>query len=217
MKLNIKIPTSLKDITLRQYKKFLKIQESVKEQKFLNAKMIEILCDVKLEKVMLLQLNDSQEIVKLLSNMFDEKPALITRFKLNGIEYGFHPELDDLTLGEYIDLDTFIGDWDNMEKAMNVLYRPVLVKLKDKYNIEEYRTETSEKLLDMPMDAAMSSIFFLWNLGLDLSTTMTNSLEEEEGNEALTQYLTSQRNGVGISQFTDSLKGILEDLKISLN
>jgi len=217
MKLNIKIPTSLKDITLRQYKKFLKIQESVKEQKFLNAKMIEILCDVKLEKVMLLQLNDSQEIVKLLSNMFDEKPALITRFKLNGIEYGFHPELDDLTLGEYIDLDTFIGDWDNMEKAMNVLYRPVLVKLKDKYNIEEYRTETSEKLLDMPMDAAMSSIFFLWNLGLDLSTTMTNSLEEEKGNEALTQYLTSQRNGVGISQFTDSLKGILEDLKISLN
>ena len=217
MKLNIKIPTSLKDITLRQYKKFLKIQESVKEQKFLNAKMIEILCDVKLEKVMLLQLNDSQEIVKLLSNMFDEKPALITRFKLNGIEYGFHPELDDLTLGEYIDLDTFIGDWDNMEKAMNVLYRPVLVKLKDKYNIEEYRTETSEKLLDMPMDAAMSSIFFLWNLGLDLSTTMTNSLEEEEGNEALTQYLTSQANGVGTSQFMDSLTDVLKNLKVSLN
>ena len=216
MKLNIKIPTSLKDITLRQYKKFLKIQESVKEQKFLNAKMIEILCDVKLEKVMLLQLNDSQEIVKLLSNMFDEKPALITRFKLNGIEYGFHPELDDLTLGEYIDLDTFIGDWDNMEKAMNVLYRPVLVKLKDKYNIEEYRTETSEKLLDMPMDAAMSSIFFLWNLGLDLSKTMMNYLDKEE-EQALTQYLNSQPNGGGIIHFTDSLKETLQDLKISLN
>ena len=99
---------------------------------------------------------------------------------------------------------------------MNVLYRPVLVKLKDKYSIEKYRPETSEKLLDMPMDAAMSSIFFLWSLGLELSKTMTNSLVEEEG-KALTQYLTSQKNGDGINQFSGSLKEILHDLKISLN
>ena len=52
--------------------------------------------------------------------------------KIEGKEYGFHPELDDLLLGEYIDLDNFIGDWDNMEKAMNVLYRPIIVRLKDK-------------------------------------------------------------------------------------
>ena len=44
----------------------------------------------------------------------------MTRFNLNKVDYGFHPELDEMTLGEYIDLDTFIGDWDNMEKAMNV-------------------------------------------------------------------------------------------------
>ena len=215
--MKITIPTSLSDITLRQYKHFLKIEKGQTESKFYSAKMIEIFCNMPFEKVILLKVKDSQEIIDLLSDMFETKPALVRKFKIDKLEYGFHPELDELTLGEYIDLDTFIGDWDNMEKAMNVLYRPVLVKLKDKYNIEEYRTETSEKLLDMPMDAAMSSIFFLWNLGLDLSTTMTNSLEEEEGNEALTQYLTSQRNGVGISQFTDSLKGILEDLKISLN
>ena len=51
MAIKIKIPTSLKDITLRQYKRFLKIQENVKEERFLNAKMIEIFCNVKLEKV----------------------------------------------------------------------------------------------------------------------------------------------------------------------
>jgi len=216
MKMNIKIPTSLKDITLRQYKHFLKIQETVEDQRFLNAKMIEILCNVKLDQVMLLRLNDSQEIVKILSNLFDEKPGLVTRFKLNGIEYGFQPQLDELTLGEYIDLDTYIGDWENMEKAMNVLYRPIVVKLKDKYNIEEYKLENDQQLLNMPMDAAMSSIFFLWNLGLDLSRTMTNSLDNQE-TEALTQYLTSQANGVGTSQFMDSLTDVLKNLKVSLN
>ena len=216
MKINIKIPTSLKEITLRQYKKYLNIQKKVKDPRFLNAKMIEILCNVRLEDVMLLKLSDSQEITSILSKVFDAKPSLITRFKLNSVDYGFHPELDDMTLGEYIDLDTFIGDWDNMEKAMNVLYRPVVVKLKDRYNIEEYRLGTEGVLLDMPMDAVMSSIFFLWSLGLDLAKTMTNSLETEE-TEILTQYLSSQKNGVGINQFTDSLKETLQGLKISLN
>ena len=216
MKLNIKIPSSLKEITLRQYKSYLKLQETVKEERFLNAKMIEIFCKLKLKDVMLLKLKDSNEILGLLSSLFESKPTLVSKFKLNGLEYGFQPQLDDMTLGEYIDLDTYIGDWENMEKAMNVLYRPVIVKLKEKYSIEEYNTETSDQLLDMPMDAAMSSIFFLWNLGLELSKTMTSSLAEEE-TEVLTQYLNSQKSGVGINQFTDSLKGILQDLKISLN
>lgn len=216
MNINIKIPNSLKEITLMQYKKFLKIQETVKDEKFLNAKMIEIFCNIELPKVMLLKFNDSQEIVNILLKMFEEKPKLVNRFKLNKVDFGFHPQLDDLTLGEYIDLDTFIGDWDNMEKAMNVLYRPVIVTLKDKYNIDEYKLGTESRLLNMPMDAVMSSIFFLWNLGLDLSKTMTSSLDNQE-NKVLTQFLNSQRNGDGINHFLDSLKGTLEDLKISLN
>lgn len=216
MAIKIKIPSSLKDITLRQYKKYMKIEESVENERFLNAKMIEIFCDVELEKVMLLHMKDSTEISSIISNIFNEKPSLVTRFKLNGIEYGFQPQLDELTLGEYIDLDTFIGDWENMEKAMNVLYRPVIVKLKDKYNIDEYVVGNEEILLDMPMDAVLSSIFFLWNLGLELSKIMTNSLEEGEI-EALTQYLNSQENGVGINQFMHSLTEMLQDLKISLN
>ena len=216
MAIKITIPTSLKDITLGQYKRFLKLEDSIEDERFLNAKMIEIFCGIELEQVMLLQVSDSQEIVKILSQLFDEKPTLVKRFKLNGVDYGFHPQLDDLTLGEYIDLDTFIGDWENMEKAMNVLYRPVIVKLKDKYSIDEYVTQNDDLLLNMPMDAVMSSIFFLWNLGLDLAQTMTNSLGEGE-TKVLTQYLNSQENGVGINQFTDSLKVMLQDLKISLN
>ena len=216
MAIKITIPTSLKDITLGQYKRFLKLEDSIEDERFLNAKMIEIFCGIELDKVMLLQVRDSQEIVKILSQLFDEKPTLVKRFKLNGVEYGFHPQLDDLTLGEYIDLDTYIGDWENMEKAMNVLYRPIIVKLKDKYTIDEYVVQNDDLLLDMPMDAVMSSIFFLWNLGLDLAKTMTNSLGEGE-TEALTQYLNSQENGDGISQFTHSLKAMLHDLKISLN
>ncbi len=216
MKVKITIPSSLNDITLQQYKRYLKIQEKVKDERFLNAKMIEIFCNVDLKSVMHLQLKDSEEIVSIITGLFNSKPALVKRFKLNGVEYGFQPQLDEITLGEYIDLDTYIGDWENMEKAMNVLYRPVLVSVKDKYSIDEYRVGTEGAIINMPMDAVMSSIFFLWNLGLDLSKNMTSYLEETQ-NETLIQFLNSQKNGVGINQFTDSLSEILEDLKISLN
>ena len=164
MKLSIDIPTSLKDVTLKQYKHFLKMQDKNKDDKFVQAKMIEIFCNVRLDQVLKLRFNDTQEIVKILSGLFEEKPPLVHKFKINKKEYGFHPELDDLSLGEYIDLDTYIGDWDNIEKAMNVLYRPITHKLKDNYNIEEYKAEDNPDLLNMPMDAVLSSIFFLWNL-----------------------------------------------------
>tara|TARA_R110000744_G_scaffold102713_1_gene197318 strand:- start:1060 stop:1710 length:651 start_codon:yes stop_codon:yes gene_type:complete len=215
METKITVPTSLSEITLRQYKHFLEIQEKNTEDRFLNAKMIEIFCDIKLEQVMLLQLKDSAEITSIISKMFEEKPSLVTMFNLNGVEYGFHPQLDEITLGEYVDLDTFIGDWPNIEKAMNVLYRPVIAKLKGKYSIEDYKTGAEGDILDMPMDAVLSSIFFLWNLGLDLSKTMTNSLDNRE-TEILTQYLNTQESGDGINQFTHSLKETLQDLKISL-
>jgi hypothetical protein len=216
MKLDITIPTDLSEITLRQYKHFLKIQKSQDDENFLSAKIIEIFCKVKLEDVMQIKFNDSEYIVNTLTEMFEQKPNLVTKFKLNNKEYGFHPQLDDLTLGEYIDLDTFIGDWENIEKAMAVLYRPVVNKLKDKYTIEEYKVGRDAEILDMPMDAVLSSIFFLWNLGLDLSKTMMNYLDKEE-TQALTQFLNSQPNGAGITQFTVLLKETLQDMKISLN
>tara|TARA_R110000737_G_scaffold192703_3_gene214037 strand:- start:2 stop:652 length:651 start_codon:yes stop_codon:yes gene_type:complete len=216
MSIKINIPTRLKDITLRQYKRYLRLEDSVEDQRFLNAKMIEIFCSVPLDKVMLLKVKDSTEISNIITDIFEEKPSLVKRFELNGVEYGFQPQLDELTLGEYIDLDTFIGDWENMERAMNVLYRPIIVKLKDKYNIDKYVVSNDEFLLDMPMDAVLSSIFFLWNLGLDLSKIMTGYLDKGE-TEALTKYLDSEKNGAGISQFIHSLREMLEDLKISLN
>jgi hypothetical protein len=216
MKLSIDIPTKLEDITLRQYKRFFKVQEQTQDNKLLNAKMIEIFCSSNLDDVMRLKLNDIDEIVGIITKLFDQKPNLVKSFKVNKVEFGFHPQLDDLTLGEYIDLDTFIGDWNNMEKAMNVLYRPITAKLKEKYSIEDYNVNLHPNIVDMPLSAVMSAIFFLWNLGIDLSSSMTNSLEEGQ-TKALMDYLTSQENGDGINHFMVSLKGILQELKVSLN
>jgi len=216
MKANINVPTELNEITLKQYQKFLKVQNSSKDNNLIQSKMIEIFCKIKTQDVLNIKLSDADRIANLISNMFEEKPDLVKSFYLGGVEYGFVPDLDEITLGEYIDLDTYMGDWDNIHTAMNVLYRPIKQKLGDKYLIEDYNVETKDLLLQMPMDAVFGSIIFFYHLGIDLSKTMMNYLENKEEKQLL-QELGFQKSGDGIRAFTDSLQEILHDLKISLN
>jgi len=216
MKVEITIPDSLSEVTLDQYQRYLKIQDNNQDEKFLASKMIEIFCGVKLSDTLKMKYADVDGICNILVDMFNEKPQLVTKFKMKGVEYGFIPKLDDISLGEYIDLDAFLGDWENMHRAMAVLYRPIESKYGDKYSIKDYEAGDGEVMKDMPLEAVISSIIFFYHLGIDLSQAMMNYLEEQE-ETSLVQYLNSEQSGVGINQFTHSLKGILDDLKISLN
>ena len=216
MKANINVPTELNEITLKQYQKFLKVQDSKQNNTFLQTKMIEIFCNVKMQDALNIKLSDADRISSLISEMFEQKPDLVKSFWLNNVEYGFVPDLDEITLGEYIDLDTYMSEWENIQIAMNVLYRPIKQKLGEKYLIEEYDPDTKDKLINMPMDAVFGSIIFFYRLGIELSQTMMNYLENEEGNLQV-QGLDFLKNGDGIQAFTDSLEEILQDLKISPN
>jgi hypothetical protein len=215
MKVDINIPDSLGEITLEQYQKYLKIQDENKDEKFLAVKLIEIFCGLRGDHVLMMRATDIQDIVNIITDMLNDTPQLVTKFKMKGKQYGFIPKLEDMSFGEYIDLDTFMGDWDNMHRAMNVLYRPITDQYGDKYAIEDYKVDTAEQMKDMPMNAVLGSILFFYNLGMDLSRTMLNSLESKEAN--LAQYIISEENGGGINHFSHSLKGIFDDLKISLN
>ena len=216
MKVEITIPDSLSEVTLDQYQRYLKIQDNNQDEKFLASKMIEIFCGVKLSDTLKMKYADVDGICNILVDMFNEKPQLVTKFKMKGVEYGFVPKLDDISLGEYIDLDAFLGDWENMHRAMAVLYRPIENKYGDKYSIVDYEAGDGEVMKDMPLEAVISSIIFFYHLGIDLSQAMMNYLEEQE-ETSLVQYLNSEASGVGINQFTHSLKAILDDLKVSLN
>ena len=110
MKVELIVPSDLSEITLKQYQKFLKLQDSNEDNYFLQCKMIEIFCNLEAKNVRMLKVGDANKVVEVLNNMFEAKPDLTRRFKIGGVEYGMIPNLDDISLGEYIDLDTYIGD-----------------------------------------------------------------------------------------------------------
>ena len=217
MKVELTVPSNLSEISLKQYQKFLKLQESNEDSYFLQCKMIEIFCNLDAKSVRLLKISDADRVVDIINNMFEAKPDLIRTFKIGGVEYGIIPDLDEMSLGEYIDLDTYIGDWQNMQIAMNVLYRPISKKIGDKYLIKEYALDAKQKLEEIPMDVVLGSIFFLWNLGIDLSKTMVNYLETPQMDNLMQQQIFQESMDGFKASSLHSLKTILEELKISLN
>ena len=217
MQIEINVPTSLNEITLEQYQKFLKASEETPEGSFLDAKMIEIFCGIPLSDSYKLKMSSVQAIVDILTDMLNEKPAHIDKFSLDGVQYGFIPDLDEMSLGEYVDLDGNASDWQKMHVAMNVLYRPVITSKKGKYNIKEYTADDPDKMKDMPLGVALGSLFFFYNLGLELSKHTILSSSNQAEMEIIQEQLTSEKNGDGTHQFLVSLEGMLESLKISLN
>jgi len=214
MKVELIVPNNLNEVTLGQYQEYIKLKDLSETE--LSLKMIEIFCNLKSEQVRYLKATDVRTVVTIISEMFDSKPSLVNTFKIDGIEYGFIPNLDEMSFGEYIDLDTFIGDWDNIEKAMGVLYRPVEMRKGNRYHIKEYEAGETEHLKAMPLDAVLGSILFFYRLGNDLCRIMMNSLEDTEI-KTFQAHLNSEANGVGTQAFMLSLNQILDDLKISQN
>jgi len=214
MKVELIVPNSLNEVTLGQYQEYIKLKDLSETE--LSLKMIEIFCNLKSEQVRYLKATDVRTVVTIISEMFDSKPSLVNTFKIDGIEYGFIPNLDEMSFGEYIDLDTFIGDWDNIEKAMGVLYRPVEIRKGNRYHIKEYEAGETEHLKAMPLDAVLGSILFFYRLGNDLCKITMNSLEGKEMEE-FQAHLNSEANGVGTQAFMLSLNQILDGLKILPN
>lgn len=219
MKLQITIPTSLDEITLEQYQKFLSIAKDNPDGEFLQHKMVEIFCGIDLKNAAKISFKDVNEITTKLSNLFNQKYDLKRTFKLGNTEFGFITNLDEITLGEYTDLDKYISDWDMMHNAMAVLYRPITKKLKDKYQIEEYNGSYTycDAMKFMPVDVALGAMVFFYNLGNELLKSTIHFLENNKEFQNIVNNHNLEVNGVGIAASMLSLKEMLEDLKIFPN
>ena len=122
----IEVPNDMSEITLGQYQKFAKLVEKEQEEDFLQKKMIEIFCGIDLKEVDQYKYTAVKKISKILSEMLQQKPKLKTRFHYKGKELGFIPRIEDLSFGEFVDLDMLMKDWDSMDKALGILYREIL-------------------------------------------------------------------------------------------
>ena len=224
IELELKVPQKLEAIKLKQYQEYLKVQkdnEDVEDaQNFLNSKCIQIFCGLTLKESYNLPVKMFDGVLSQIGKCFEEPTPLIKEFSMtgsNGVEvsFGMIPSLDEMTFGEYIDLENFMSDWDSMHKAMAVLYRPITFNKNGKYLIEDYDGTDKywEVMKDAPVNVALGAMVFFYRLGKKLCKyTMDYLLLQQNQNQASVQEKDLERNGDGINQFMLSLEKTYQEL-----
>ena len=176
-----KIVDSWKDVTLEKWQQLTlgKKKSKTKEAK----ETIKALSTLPIKLVEEMSLSDVAAIFEKLSNL-QIQGKLKKVFEIDGIEYGFLPDLDEITLGEWADIEHYIKDGidKNMHKIMAVLFRPVTSKEGKMYSVQAYKDgrERAEKFKKkMNAEQVQHSLVFFWNLGNELLTTLPLFLMEK--------------------------------------
>ena len=219
MKLDLTIPTDLNEITFGQYQQFVKVKETTNDNEMLAEKMIQIFCGIELKEIVNIKFTEVKKLVEHFNKLFSETPKFVPTFKIKDMEFGFIPDLQNISFGEYVDLEENLKSWDTYHKAMAVMYRPIKLKVKDSYEIMEYRgtADFAELMKFSPLGVVLSSSVFFWTLGSELLQSTIHYLEQEITKnpkvlEILAKQHNFQNNGDGINQFMRSLKAMSQNL-----
>ena len=225
--ITLNIPSSLSDITLGQYQKYIKDIKHLTEKEeptqeeieFSNLKLLECFCNINLKQAYQLPMTEFSSVINHINELFNVDHKLHNKFQMtdpdgNEVTFGFIPKLEDISMGEFVDLEKYISDWQQMHKAMAILYRPVIHEKNNFYLIEDYEgsDKYSDVMKDSPIQAALGSMVFFYSLGNELSKHLMDSLAKQlKVDSDFKQHL--EQSGVGINQFTHSLEEMSENLK----
>ena len=218
MKLELVIPTSLSEIPLMHYQKYMVVASNKDNSElFISQKMIEIFCGIELKNVVNIKFSDVIDLVSHFKKIFDNKLELKKTFEIQGVKFGFINELEDISFGEYVDLESNIIDVQSFHKAMAVMYRPITSQKGDKYTIDKYSgtANYAELMKYAPLDVVLPASVFFWNLGSELLAATLSYLENQitkKNKTILAKQLNLDSGGDGINQYINSLKETLQSL-----
>ena len=222
----IEVPSAKENIQLHKYQKYFKLLQENEDisMDFHRLKVLQIFCDLELNEANKLPVAQLDFVVEQIVNILSTEDRLQRRFTMTDpsgktVEFGFMPNMSEMTLGEYVDLEGYISDWDKMHKALAVMYRPIIAGKGDFYEIEEYEgsDKYSEVMKDAPMSVATGAMVFFYNLGNELLKTTLHSLQEDlkEGVQEgqVQQNHPLEKNGDGINQYMRSLEEMSSNLR----
>jgi hypothetical protein len=197
-----KLISKWEDVTLEKWLKLIDFHKGSKSEEALNT--IAELSNIPKELINQLELRDVALMMSKLSELQAKQDSSLKRvIEIDGKRYGFHPDLDSITLGEYADLEQFIkmGVEKHLPEVMAILYRPIVEQKENVYTIEAYDGNISiraEEMRKMSAEQVQSALVFFYLFVKELYLTMELSLTHrlmEMKTQLRTQDL--QTNGVG--------------------
>lgn len=197
-----KLISKWEDVTLEKWVKLINFKQGAKSTEALET--ITALSNIPKDLINQLELKDVVVILQKVSELqMNADSSLKKIIKIEGKEYGFHPDLDSITLGEYADIEHFLklGMEDYLPEIMAILYRPVIEKENDIYTIKAYDGNIkirAEKMKKMSGQQVQNALVFFYHLGKILWTHIELfSVERLTEMQKQSQMKASQKNGGG--------------------
>lgn len=209
MKIKARIPTSMSDVTVEQYQQWIAVAEKPdQDAAFLDEKLIQYMTG--LDQIIITRMNRKQyvEVLGKIKKLMEETPEFVPTFKMDGVEYGFIPNLEtDVLFREWVDLDAHMKSWETMHKALAIMYRPITMRVGERYQIEEYDHKSgSDHFKRLPLDIAMGATLFFYTLAKQLLAVIPKSLQNHLQRKEVAEAM--QKNGAGSLLSTHSLEEI---------
>jgi hypothetical protein len=163
--IKIEVPNNWGGVTLRKYLALKKDMEAYAgEEEAITACLFHHLCDFPLEYIQQLDINTYIAIKNNLVSFFNNVDLPLKKFiHIDGVEYGFEPNLSQMAYGAYVDISKYetMGIDKNWAEIMSILYRPVEKHLGQLYDIKTYDGKIDgDKFMDVTMDVHFGAIFF---------------------------------------------------------
>jgi hypothetical protein len=178
--IEINVPTDWSGISLKKYLDLQTDLEAYKDDELaITAAMLYHLCGLDPKYLNAIPVETYSEIKDTLSLFTDKIDVPLQRIvTIDGIEYGFEPNLSKMAYGAYVDISKYqnLQIDKNWPHIMSILYRPVKHKKGEMYSIETYTgIDNSDKFINIGMDIHFGALFFLLNLSMDLLNSTLNS------------------------------------------
>tara|TARA_R110002072_G_C7886894_1_gene528471 strand:- start:157 stop:804 length:648 start_codon:yes stop_codon:yes gene_type:complete len=213
--MKIQVPTHINDITLEQYQRFALINTEEQDKEFFMFKTIEIFCGVDIALVSKMRLKDAESISNEVLEVLQQNVPFTNKFELDGVKYGFIPDLQAISLGEFIDLEEGLSKDKDFHKAASVMFRPIVKEFGELYTIDGYEasTEMHHVMKQAPVGIISAAIVFFYNIAKELLKASQDFSSQEKA-EAMTilEKLNSQRNTGGLTLSTLYAEAMLQSI-----
>ena len=197
-----KVISSWSEVTLEKWLRLADLDEVGASEEALGT--ITELSNIPKKLVKELSIGDVSAIMDRVGLLQHQANSSLKRIiEIEGVEYGFHPSLDRITLGEFADLETFLkmGIQKHLPEVMAILYRPIVEKKNNIYTIEKYdgnieiRTEVIKR---MKAEEVQAALVFFWSFAKELLIALPSSLTRRlKVTREQLQAKASQKNGDG--------------------
>tara|TARA_R100000655_G_scaffold71210_3_gene109610 strand:- start:219 stop:866 length:648 start_codon:yes stop_codon:yes gene_type:complete len=202
------IPQKWTEVSLGSYQKIMQTMDAEGDEATQTINMISALTNAPFELLEKCKKNDIDAISECISKLLEVKinTTLNTQITIDDVDYGFHPNLKDMTMAEFVDLDNYLQDvWKNIHRVMAILYRPITKSKGKKYAIEDYdsskcleRAEMFKNTLSIATVNGASGFFL--TIAKEYQSVLLSSLSRKQKTRLKTlktQSSSLEKNGVG--------------------